>query len=81
MGSAARKPLNFPPRGLDRMEAAGYIGVSPNTFDKLVAEGKMPKPRRPVDRRVVWDRYALDEAFDQLPQDGEAENAWDKALG
>lgn len=54
------------PRGLNREEAAGYVGVSPRKFDELTGDGRMPKPRR-VDGRVIWDRVALDVYFDALP--------------
>lgn len=55
-------------RGLCRVEAAGYIGVSPTTFDKMVLCGKMPGPKR-VGARKIWDRHALDLAFEALPGD------------
>ncbi len=38
----------------------------------------MPAPRL-IDSRKVWDRNALDEAFDALPTEADA-NPWDKAL-
>ncbi|RXG87344.1 hypothetical protein EAS62_35990 [Bradyrhizobium zhanjiangense] len=38
-------PLSLPPRGLSRAQAAEYIGVSPSTFDKMVADGDMPQLR------------------------------------
>jgi predicted DNA-binding transcriptional regulator AlpA len=56
----------YAPRGINREDAARYIGVSPRKFDELVADGRMPKPRR-VDGRVIWDRVALDVYFDALP--------------
>ena len=47
-------------------------------FLELVEDGRLPKPRR-IDKVVVWDRYALDNAFEALPQDGySAENPWDE---
>lgn len=65
-------------RGLHREEAAAYVGVSPNTFDRMVADGLMPKSR-PVYGRKVWDVRALDRSFDALPGDGESAqaNPWD----
>jgi hypothetical protein len=64
-------------RGLNRLEAARYIGVSPTTFDKLVSEGKMPKAAR-VGMRRIWDRRRLDLAFDALqPEQDDAPNPWD----
>lgn len=53
------------PRGLSRVEAARYVGVSPGTFDKLIADGIMPKPKQ-IRARRVWDRQALDLAFSSL---------------
>lgn len=61
-------PIAYPPRGLNRDEAARYIGVSPTKFDQLVKERRMPKPKR-VDTRVIWDRIALDLAFTDLPDE------------
>ena len=60
-------PANLPPRGLNREAAAQYIGVSPVKFDELVEDGRMPKPKR-IDSRNVWDRRALDLAFDRLDE-------------
>jgi excisionase family DNA binding protein len=54
------------PRGLARPVAAAYVGVSASTFDKMVDDGRMPQPKV-VERRLVWDRMALDAAFEDLP--------------
>jgi len=78
---AAKKqvlPSGVLQRGLSRTEAARYVGVSPVTFDKMVADKFMPKPIR-VYGRVLWDVRAIDAAFDAL--DGgsaEADNQWRK---
>lgn len=72
------RPLPFDcPRGLSRVEAARYIGVSPTTFDKLVTDGRMPAPKE-IGARRVYDRAQLDLAFDAL-SDGpdEGPNDWD----
>jgi predicted DNA-binding transcriptional regulator AlpA len=53
------------PRGLRRTLAAEYIGVSLSLWDKMVAEGEMPKPKR-IHGRTIWDRIAVDRAFDLL---------------
>jgi hypothetical protein len=58
--------LPIPRRGLSRVEAAMYIGVSPNKFDQLVHDGRMPGPKR-IDGRKIWDVRDLDVAFDALP--------------
>lgn len=65
-------PLSLPPRGLSRVQAAAYIGVSPSKFDELVADKRMPKPKC-IDKRRLWDRQGLDEAFFALP-DKEEQN-------
>ncbi|KUM25627.1 hypothetical protein AU467_25240 [Mesorhizobium loti] len=58
--------ISYPPRGLSRDEAARYVGVGPTLFDEMVADGRMPKPKR-VNSRAIWDRVALDIAFSSLP--------------
>jgi hypothetical protein len=68
-------PLSLPPRGLSRVEAAAYVGASPSLFDQMVCDGRMPRPKR-VNKRTIWDRRRLDEAFDSLPDDGDR-NPWD----
>lgn len=69
--------LPFVPRGLSRVEAARYIGVSPGTFDKLVDDGTMPQPKK-IRARRVWDRAAIDAAFTAMGEgvDGDV-NEWD----
>lgn len=68
--------LGYAPRGMSREEAARYIGVGTTKFDELVSEGIMPKPKR-IGSRVVWDRFAIEAAFSDLPDEG-AENPWRK---
>ena len=66
-----------PRRGLRRVEAAIYIGVSPTKFDELVKDGRMPRPKR-LDGATVWDQRRLDLAFEALPDEGDdAGNPWD----
>jgi predicted DNA-binding transcriptional regulator AlpA len=62
-------PPGVPPRGLSRVQAAEYVGVSPTKFDELVADGRMPRPKR-IDARRVWDRLALDESIAALTEEG-----------
>jgi len=59
-------------RGLSEPEAASYIGVGLTLFREMVADRRMPRPRR-INRRVVWDRRELDLYFDRLPHDQEEE--------
>jgi len=53
------------PRGLNRVQAARYIGVGMTLFEEMVADGRMPQPVR-INSRVLWDRFQLDAAFDAL---------------
>lgn len=62
-------PHSLPPRGLERVQAAAYVGLSPSKFDELVKDGRMPRAKR-ADGKKVWDVRALDRAFDALPDDG-----------
>ena len=59
-------PYAYPPRGLSRIQAARWINVSATKFDQLVSNGVMPKAKR-IGGRVVWDRYEVDAAFSDLP--------------
>ncbi|WP_343684040.1 XRE family transcriptional regulator [Asticcacaulis sp.] len=64
MSTAAR--VRIEPRGLSKHDAAAYIGISATKFDQLIADGRMPAPKR-IDGRVLWDRFDLDAAWDALP--------------
>lgn len=59
-------PPNLAPLGLDRVEAAAFIGVSMTLFDQLVREGSMPQPRM-AKGRLVWHRTEVEKAFSALP--------------
>lgn len=60
--------FGYPPRGLSREEAARYVGVGATLFDEMVADGRMPKPKR-ANSRTLWDRVQLDAYFSDLPGD------------
>lgn len=62
-----------PRRGLSRVEAAAYVGISPTKFDQLVTDGRLPKAKQ-IDGRKVWDVRELDPAFDEL---GSIDGSWD----
>jgi predicted DNA-binding transcriptional regulator AlpA len=62
--------------GLDRIEAAEYVGVGTTLFDQMVADGRMPKPKV-INSRRIWYRPELEKAFAQLPTDAQSENASD----
>ena len=65
-------PQGLPPRGLSRIEAAAYTGVSPALFDRAVKDHVMPPPVR-IFGRVLWDREAIDAAFARLSDDAAPE--------
>jgi predicted DNA-binding transcriptional regulator AlpA len=62
-------------RGLSREQAAHYIGVGVGLFDDMVKDGRMPQPIC-INRRKVWDVRELDEHFDALKDQPQA-NPWD----
>jgi len=73
--------VGLPPRGLCREEAAAYINVSVTLWDRMVDDGRMPKPKR-LDGRCVWDRLAVDRAFAAIPDDSgkaDSKDIWDRA--
>ena len=53
-------------RGLSASEAAIYIGVGTTTFQNLVGDKLMPKPRGAYSCRL-WDVDDLDAWFKSLP--------------
>ena len=73
-------PPTLAPRLIGREAAAAYIDTSPNTFDEMVKDGRMPRPKRLGGRRKAWDIRDLNTAVDNLPQDGTdvADETWDE---
>ncbi len=70
----------IPRRGLSRVEAAMYLGISPSKFDELRKDGRVG-PAKLIDGRKVWDIRTLDEAFDAFPTEiNEAAEDWQVAL-
>lgn len=65
-------------RLLSRAEAAGYVGVSPVTFDKMISDKMMPPAKR-VYSRILWDVRQLDSCIEDLPGGAEdaVSNEWD----
>ena len=76
MGPQRSLPNSLPPRGLNRVQAAEYVGVGTTLFDELVREGRMPKPFK-VNSRTLWDRHKLDAAIDVLSDQDDDPNPWD----
>jgi predicted DNA-binding transcriptional regulator AlpA len=74
-GSGNPSPCGRMRRGLSRMEAAAYVGVSPTLFDRAVGDGKMPKPFR-LYGRVLWDIRKLDDAISALDTEDGGDDPW-----
>lgn len=68
------------PFGMNRVVAAEYVGFSSGHFDKMVAAGTMPAPRR-EGSRLVWLRDELEAALRSLPSEAgdDSANEWDTA--
>lgn len=79
MSSADRSSPRWP-FGMSRAVAAAYTGFSATHFDKMVAAGTMPAPRR-EGSRLVWLQDELQAALRALPSDGDDSrpNEWDSA--
>ena len=58
------KTVSIEPRGLTMRQAAAYWGVSYQTFRKLIREGVAPAPIDLGLGRFIFDRVALDAAFE-----------------
>lgn len=71
--------LGYPPRGMRLERAAAYLDMSTNSFLRLVEDELLP-PGVTIKGMVVWDRLALDAAFENF-KSGEAQNSMHKLLG
>ena len=73
--------LSIEPRGLSRVEAARYFGISPTKFDELRKDRRVGAARV-VDGRLVWDVRDLDRDFEALPfeHDEKADEEWNVAV-
>lgn len=59
-------PPSLPPIGISRDEAAAFIGIGSQLFDRLVNAARMPAPRQ-IGGRLVWDVAEVAAAFRDLP--------------
>jgi hypothetical protein len=67
---------DYAPRGMRLPVAADWVGFGTTKFLEMVKDGRMP-PGKLVDGCRVWDRWALDESFDALPdEDSASGSAW-----
>jgi hypothetical protein len=64
---SAVRPI--PRRGLSRVEAAAYVGVSPSKLDELRKSHRIGPPKV-LDGRLIFTVERLDEFLDALPDEG-----------
>ncbi len=78
MISRVERPV--PRRGLSRVEAAAYLGISPSKFDELRKTGRIG-PAKILDGRKLYAMEMLDEFFNELPEENhEAAGDWTVSL-
>src|SRR5262245_53217636 len=65
MTKAGERSCRKPRRGLSQTGAAVYVGIGVTKLDEMVADGRMPHPKR-IDGRKVWDTRASDLPFNDL---------------
>ena len=63
----AEVTITLLPAALAKEQAAPFLSLSESTFEKLVREGSLPKPRQLADRRVAWVRSELEAWLLQRP--------------
>ena len=64
--SKFRDNLAYPRRAMKAERAAAYLDMSRSKFLELVEQGRLPGPKI-IDGIRVWDRLALDVAFNEFP--------------
>jgi Helix-turn-helix domain len=75
---ALERPI--PRRGLTRVEAAAYVGISPSKFDELRRANRIPPPKV-LDGRLIFTTDRLDEFLDALPDENQTgNNEWTASL-
>jgi hypothetical protein len=63
-------------RGLSRVEAALYLGISPSKLDELRKANRIPPPKV-LDGRLIFTVERLDEFLDTLPDENQtADDGW-----
>jgi hypothetical protein len=60
-------------RGLSRIEAATYLGISPSKFDELRKANRIA-PAKVLDGRLIFTTERLDEFLDALPDENQTGN-------
>ena len=70
----------FVRRGLSRVEAATYLGISPSKFDELRKAHRIAPPKV-LDSRLIFTVERLDEFLDSLPDENETrDEEWTASL-
>lgn len=64
--TTVKMPDGVAVRCLSKAQAAAYIGVSPNTFARMVQSNEAPRPIQISQRRLVWDVKQLDALIDSF---------------
>jgi hypothetical protein len=86
MARKLQDDLAYPPRAMKADRAAAYFDMSRSKFLELVQADRLPKPKI-IDGVRVWDRLALDTAFNDFPDRddgasvGARRNTFDEVLG
>ena len=55
-------------------DAATYLGISRRTLERAVKSGALPQGIRMGERRLVWDRHALDAYLDRIGMGNQIDN-------
>jgi hypothetical protein len=67
-------------RGLSRLEAATYLGISPSKFDELRKAHRIAPPKV-LDGRLIFTVEKLDEFLDSLPDENQTSSVdWTASL-
>ena len=63
-------PPSLPPEGLGRAQAAAFCGLSLNSFDLAVKDGRLPAPIKfgRKDGRFIWAVTGLRAALEKLAE-------------
>ena len=72
--------LSYPPRAMRADRAAAYLSISRSKFLELVEQGKLPKAVH-IDGISLWDRLALELAFEEMASEGDNPNSFDVIMG
>lgn len=73
------RSASIPRFGLRRSEAAAAFGISEATFDKWVADRRMPRGHM-IGGVLLWDIRQLGSAWDRLVQDDAQPNPFDRVV-